>query len=220
MRLGLEGFRGQFGRAMIKDGVLGVWGFTPSSLAQKILMGGLRAVQEETEKGNPVVIYACYAGTHSSILASRIHLGEKITCRADIASIPFFDQRLKSDIGVPLRLGQDAYGSAVYALGTGWLSKEVEWALLDAVECAIPEARVCLCHIRPVLDLRARVGGFLSRRLSVVKHGRILVSTALFRRLALMEDVVGRCLDRSSLWHHNERQSQGEVVFLEGRGNP
>ncbi|HHY75150.1 MAG TPA: DUF3189 family protein [Firmicutes bacterium] len=194
------------------------WGVVPSPLAMKVaenVLGVCGSEGGDRDGGKRVVIYACYAGTHTSILAACIHLGLfKDGC--DVCDLPFFDKRNVMDIGVPVLLGKDEHGAEVYALGTGWLSAPLEQAVCDLVELAYPRVRLCICSVRGFLDLQARLGGFASRRFRLVFPGRRLVASSLVRKVPYLKCAVRECLDLSSRWKDNEGQSEREVVWLDG----
>ena len=58
------------------------------------------------------IIYSCYGGAHSSVVASAIHLGylpmNRIPTEDEILSIPYYDQSPKELRGTPIYIGTDA----------------------------------------------------------------------------------------------------------------
>lgn len=189
------------------------WGFTPSPLAMRVAQNVLDVCS--TSSGRRVIIYVCYAGTHSSVLAACLHLG-LVNKGCPVCDLPYFDRRLSADIGVPALVGRDVSGTDVYALGTGWLSAALERAVCDLVELACPDVFACMCAVRGFLDFPARIGGFASRRCALVMPGRALIAASLSRRLPEMGCAVRRCLDLSAKWKDNEGQSKGEVIWFDG----
>lgn len=174
------------------------------------------------------LFYTCYAGTHASVVAACLHLGlmgancdqaspEQAAAGSGICDLPGFDRRGSAEIGVPLRIGVDPWGTEVYALGTGWLSRPIELALCDLIEVASPESFACMCSVRGFLDSRSRMGGFLSRRCRLVNPGRRIIGSSLARRVPLMKVAVDACLDLSLRWKDNEKQRKGEVIWVDGR---
>lgn len=209
-----------------------LWGVVPSPLAVKVAENILSlydgaagaeathagATHEGAAHGGAPpnrIFYACYAGTHSSVLAASLHLG-RVKDGDDLCDLSFFDRRESKDIGVPVRVGVDAYGTEIYAMGTGWLSERVERPLCDLIEVASPNAKACICSVRGFLDLPARCGGFASRRCRLVWPGRQIIAAALGRRIPEMQRAVNRCLDLSRRWKDNEGQQKGEVVWING----
>lgn len=200
------------------DSVFFAWGFCPSPLALKVLESFLdlyEGSEGETATPPPRVFYVCYAGTHSSVLAASLHTGMlRRGCR--MCDLPLFDRRTHRDIGIPARVGIDLSGAEVYALGTGWLSRSVELAACDIIELVSPEAKACLCSVRGYLDFGARVGGFTSRRIGMVRLGRRLINDSLTRKQAQMSKATQFCLDLTSRWKDNEGQPKGEVIWING----
>ncbi|HHX27391.1 MAG: DUF3189 family protein [Bacillota bacterium] len=192
-----------------------LWGVVPSPLAMKVAENVLEICAFPGQTRRRVVIYACYAGTHSSVLAASIHVG-LLDGGCDICELPYFDQRGLTDMGVPVFIGVDPFGAHVYALGTGWLSAPLEHAVCDLVELACRDVSLCICAVRGLLDFQARVGGFTSRRCRLVFPGRHLIASSLRRKVPHMRRAVSCCLDLSSRWKDNEGQSKREVVWLDG----
>ncbi len=205
---------GSRGLAAGNGHVFCAWGFVPSPLAMKVAENVLEVCTSGRTSGR-IVIYACYAGTHSSVLAASIHVG-LLDGGCDICDLPYFDRRTFPDVGVPVLVGKDAFGTEVYALGTGWLSAPLEQAVCDLVELARPGVSLCICAVRGILDFQARLGGFASRRCRLVFPGRQLIASSLRRKVPHMRCAVSRCLDLSSKWKDNEGQSKREVIWLDG----
>ena len=191
-----------------------LWGVVPSPLAVRVAENIVGLYEGERNPPNRI-FYACYAGTHSSILAASLHLGFlNDGCR--LCDLPYFDRRVSADIGVPVQVGVDQHGAEVYAVGTGWLSARLEMALCDLIEVASPDAKACICSVRGFLDLPARAGGFASRRCRLVWPGRSLIASSLGRKVPEMQRAVRRCLDLSRRWQDNEGRQKGEVIWVDG----
>lgn len=196
------------------DGAYLLWGVPPSPLAMRVAENVL-ALYEGHTKPPDRIFYACYAGTHSSVLAASLHLGFLDDgCR--LCDLPYFDRRVSADIGVPVHMGVDLHGTEIYAVGTGWLSARLEKALCDLIEVASPDARACICSVRGFLDIPARAGGFASRRCRMVWPGRPLIANSLSRKVPLMRRAVRCCLDLSGRWKDNEGRQKGEVIWVDG----
>jgi len=191
-----------------------IWGVTPSPLAVKFAESML-ALYDGADQPPNRVFYACYAGTHSSILAASLHLGLlKEDCK--VCDLPFFDRRISCDIGVPVKVGMDPNGAEVYAVGTGWLSSAIEKPVCDLIEVASPKAKACICSVRGFLDFWARIGGFTSRRCRMIWPGRPLIASSLEKKVPDMELAAKRCLDLTYRWKDNEGQQKGEVIWIDG----
>ncbi|QUL98867.1 MAG: DUF3189 family protein [Candidatus Fermentithermobacillus carboniphilus] len=211
---------GSRNRAAKADDAFLVWGVAPSPLAERAIrwMLSLYAAEDGPSRR---VFYSCYAGTHTSVVASAVHLG-LLDEEKDLSRLPYFDTRAMGEIGIPAFMGADPNGTEVYAMGTGWLFRELEAVLCDLVQVANPKAFLCICNVRGFLDLQAKIGGFLSRRFSLVLPGRRLIAASLRRKLPEIERAVAYCLDLSSKWKDNEKNARGEVVWIDGskQGRP
>jgi len=163
----------------------------------------------------PRVFYCCYAGTHASVVAGWYHLGFRPSTYESLADLPYFDRRLTGEIGIPVFLGRDSFGADVYALGTGAGAKNLEMSLVFAISQRFPQARVLFFNVRALLDVRSRIGGFLSRRVGMVGPGRCLVARSLYGQLRSVGAVVQASLDLERKWRDNEGQSTGEVLWLD-----
>ncbi len=221
-----------------------IWGVTPSPLALKVAENVL-ALYEGEDKPPNRVFYACYAGTHSSVVAASLHAGlldgdprdgglldgglldggpldgsplhsRLLDGGRRLCDLPMFDRRVAADVGVPALVGVDGMGTEVYALGTGWLSASLEKPVCDLIEVASPRARACICSVRGFLDFPARVGGFASRRCFMVWPGRNLIASSLARKAPDIGRAVRFCLDLSKRWKDNEGQPKGEVIWVDG----
>ncbi|HHY35257.1 MAG TPA: DUF3189 family protein [Firmicutes bacterium] len=195
-----------------------MWSSTEPSLNDPVCKRALASIEQlfrERDPREPRIFYCCYAGTHASVVVGWCHLGRRPSTCQSIADLPFFDRRLTEEIGSPILLGTDGFGGHVYALGTGVAGKELEMALVRRISQRFPQARAIFFNVRAVLDVRSRIGGFLSRRMGMVRAGRSLVARSLYRRLRLVEAVVQTSLDLERKWRDNEGQSNGEVLWLD-----
>lgn len=133
------------------------------------------------------VIYYCYGGSHTSVTAAALHLGlldpERIPSMPDIISLPNFDQTTTQQLGQILRIGTDSRGNKIYvaALGPG---REVTLSALKLLltECGIAFEDVRIINALTCVNLAVRIGGFLSRRLGLVRLGRVMCARGIIRR--------------------------------------
>jgi len=130
-----------------------------------------------------IFIYNCYGGTHSSSLASAIHLGklpiDRVPSREDILNTDYFDRLTYKDMGSIIFRGQDKWGNKVYTLGRG-TSKALLPALLNLLsllklECGFKE-EVVLINASPTVPPLMTMGGFLSRGIKLHFIGRPLLA--------------------------------------------
>lgn len=206
---------GPFGRAGRSGEVYLVWGVNPSPVVERAVTWFVFHYHSPALALKPRFFYCCFAGTHASVAAAALHL--KIAERgSDLAQIWCFDSLSMADAGVPQFLGEDKFGSEVYVLGTGCHSFTLEFALCDLAALGYPEGQTCVVSVRGFLDLHARIGGFLSRRMGL-SAGRSMVISSLDSKLSDIKEAVRRCIDLSMRWADNENRLSGEVIWHDGR---
>ncbi|MHB9146480.1 MAG: DUF3189 family protein [Symbiobacteriia bacterium] len=153
----------------------------------------------------PRVIYVCYGSAHSSIVAANLHLDRLPVTRralpAELVAAPRFDQMPHREIGTLLEMGQDPEGHRVYALGLGRERDILGRAVVDLVtSLGLPSQSVLLVDALTGAHVTTRIGGFLSRRLGLVRVGRPLVASGILhdydRFLALVQGVRQRLAKR------------------------
>jgi len=138
------------------------------------------------------IIYHCYGGTHSSVVAASIHVGllpdDRLPEDRQLISLPLFDKLTPADAGKTIFVGQDERGHRVYCLGRRHSFHRIKQALLGLER--IYEAggeRTLFVNTMRYVNVSMRTGGFLSRRLGHVKVGRAVVlrgTKAAFRGLS------------------------------------
>lgn len=123
------------------------------------------------------VIYYCYAGAHTSITAASIHLGllpvDRVPEVREILALPNFDQTPSQELGKVFKYGVDENGNNVYvaALGPG---RTTTMGALKFVlkERGLAEDALVIVNGLECISLTVRIGGFISRRLGLVRVGR------------------------------------------------
>lgn len=123
------------------------------------------------------IFYHCYAGAHSSVVASALHCGilpfERIPSTAEIMAVPYFDQTTPALIGSPYLMGNDEFGNEVYFIGMCRRSDLVKRAINSFFQlCHIPEDQYRFIDALHVINLSTKIGGGLSRRIGCVRIGR------------------------------------------------
>lgn len=122
-------------------------------------------------------VYFDYGGSHSSVIAAHIHAGNlkrgRLPSSRELMSLPFFDKTTPNDFGKLYLIGRDEKGNEIYILGSQNSNFEpVLRSLASLLELDKDFIFVCtMPYVNPVL----RIGGFLSRRLSMPSVGRPLV---------------------------------------------
>ncbi|MGM0501472.1 MAG: DUF3189 family protein, partial [Bacillota bacterium] len=116
------------------------------------------------------IIYYCYGGTHSSVLAAAIHVGQLAVgekpARKDIYSLPLYDQVQQQQIGIPYFYGKDEFNNSIYVLGLGSKRDLIKEFVLDYLQLFnINTEQVMLVAALPYVNCFTKLGGILSRRL-------------------------------------------------------
>ncbi len=152
------------------------------------------------------IIYHCFGSAHSSVIASAIHVGmlptHRIPKTQEIVTLPYYDQTRREEIGSPFYVGRDELGIEVYILGMA-NNKEVLIKSLDSLLKIyhIKENQLILVDSLSQINTITRIGGFLSRRLGLIKIGRPLtikgVQKAYYQFVHLVETVKDQVRDSS-----------------------
>lgn len=125
------------------------------------------------------VFYNCYGSAHSSVLAAAIHTGmlstDELPSNAEILHLPHYDKTSNEEIGLPFFFGYDELGNEVFIIGMGGqrdvVKKSIQSFLKDS---GVPQTSYVIINTLSYVNWWTRIGGFLSRRLGVVKIGRPL----------------------------------------------
>ncbi|MFW5648459.1 MAG: DUF3189 family protein [Candidatus Alkaliphilus sp. MAG34] len=149
------------------------------------------------------IIYSCYGGAHSSIVASAIHIGylpaDRVPTRKEILNAPYYDQSPRGVRGTPIYMGTDEKLRAVYALGMGpYRAEYTKIAYNFAFQLADKNKKdIYIVNVVPLLSPQVKLGGFMSRGMGIIKLGRFLTVSGIQKRynlfIKLVEDVKRRC---------------------------
>lgn len=118
-----------------------------------------------------IFIYNCYAGTHSSSLASAVHLkklpADRIPTRVEILDTDYFDKLKTKDMGRVIYRGTDDDGNKVFTMGRG-ASKLVVPCLINMINILCNDyglnEKIIFSNMSPSVPIAMTVGGFISRR--------------------------------------------------------
>lgn len=121
-----------------------------------------------------VIIYNCYGGTHSSILASAIHLkklpDDRIPTKEEILSLQFFNKLTYKDMGRLIFHGPDDEGNRIYTIGRGTSKALVpamrNLAIAICKDKGIDESFLFI-NCSPTVHPLMTMGGFFSRALHI-----------------------------------------------------
>ncbi len=144
------------------------------------------------------IIYHCYGGSHSSILAAAIHVkilpDYRPPEKKEILACPLFDQGSPENHGIIHLIGVDEQGNQVYSMGCRNAFTIINNSLLGIMEIfKLNPQELYFVDTLSCVNNEMRVGGFLSRQLGITGIGRPLVikgSQKAFNDLVkLVEDV-------------------------------
>jgi hypothetical protein len=125
------------------------------------------------------IIYHCYGGAHSSVVAAAVHLGTLKTGRTPdnekLMELTLFDRQGQDAHGQLHFLGFDEEGRHIYSVGCRNAGSAVEKTLSGMAEIfKLPDEFIFVDTLRCV-NIKMRIGGYLSRRWGLIKVGRPLV---------------------------------------------
>ncbi|MEW6574293.1 MAG: DUF3189 family protein [Bacillota bacterium] len=141
------------------------------------------------------IIYHCYGGTHSSVLAAAIHTGVISLRRPPegdrLINLPFLDTQDGGNHGKLYFFGKDESGNKVYILGR---RRDVEalTLILNGAANKDQEQGVLLVNALPCVPLLLKIGGYVSRRFKYTHAGRPLVCAGLRRAYPCLRELVHR----------------------------
>ena len=121
-----------------------------------------------------IFIYNCYGGTHSSSLASAVHLKklptDRIPTKDEILGAEYFNKLKYKDMGRIIYHGVDDEGNKVYSVGRG-TSKILIPCLKNLItvlhdECGFND-KIVFSNMSPTVPPIMTLGGFLARGLGM-----------------------------------------------------
>lgn len=121
------------------------------------------------------IIYHCYGGTHSSVLAACLHLGILRNVWRPFA-LPGFDRRDGKDLGILFYYGRDHAGNRVYVLGRDGYPAAPLFVYRTLGTALGADTRCLFVDTTPCLNFYLRLGGFLSCRFGLKRLGRPLLA--------------------------------------------
>ncbi|MDA8096212.1 MAG: DUF3189 family protein [Clostridia bacterium] len=120
-----------------------------------------------------IVIYHCYGGTHSSVLAAAVHTGYLapggLPSKEEIEELPHFDGRDGKDIGKLCHYGRDENGNEVYIVGRKSFSETPEFVFRSLQKLYGSDKAYKLVNSARTLNWQMKLGGYISRGLGI-KH--------------------------------------------------
>lgn len=164
-----------------------------------------------------IYIYNCYAGTHSSSIASAVHLGQvrgdRIPSSDEILSIDYFNELDKDDMGKIVYRGTDDDGNKVYTLGRG-SSKIVVPSMAELLNVLHSrwglKEKVIFSNMSSTVTMAMTVGGFISRRLRINLIGVPFLIIGTKQAFLKIVEFVNLTKERA-------KNSDGPVIVLENK---
>lgn len=143
------------------------------------------------------VIYHDVGGSHSSVVASYIHLNKLPTDRVpsskEILEVPMFDKLKKNQQGRLIFHGIDEYKNKVYTLSRLYYKQPVTNALKSIPNMiGIDEREISLVDTSPSVNFMMKLGGGSSRKLKLVTFGRPIVAYGVTKTYGNIVDLVNK----------------------------
>lgn len=141
------------------------------------------------------IIYHCFGGSHSSVLAAALHLGfiskDKLPTASELMALPYFDKTNNDDFGSIRLVGNDEYGNQVYVLGKKSMGNRYAAMLEGVAEILGARDQLLAVNCMNRVNWFMKVGGFTSRRIGAVSLGRPVLEKgtqdAFFKLVNLVE---------------------------------
>jgi len=126
------------------------------------------------------IIYHCYGGTHSSVMAASLHLGildcSRSPSKEELLACPYFDEVNSKDSGKINFVGKDDNNNEVYVMGCKSAGNIIETFAENYNRImGYNSDDIVMADAKPCLNILMKLGGFLSRRLNLLGMGRYLL---------------------------------------------
>lgn len=141
------------------------------------------------------IFYCCWGSAHTSVVSSHIHLGLlPIDRRArfeEINDLEMYDRTPNSEIGTVFYVGDDRQGNQVYFMGFGPQKQMVRQGVIDylRINGVDTEGLLFVDAIVHATWLTC-VGGYLSRRLGLIRIGRPLTIIGILQNYRAFTELV------------------------------
>jgi hypothetical protein len=124
------------------------------------------------------IIYHCYGGAHSSVTAAAIHLDQLHSSpptNEELMSLALFDRQTKEGHGQLHFFGFDQSGNQIYSVGCRNVGSTLEKTLKNVETLMDLGDELVFVDTLHCVNIKMRVGGYISRRLGLIKLGRPMV---------------------------------------------
>ena len=164
-----------------------------------------------------IFIYNCYGGTHTSTLASEIHLmrlpEDRKPTRDEILNAKYFNKLGYQDMRKLIFRGVDEEGNKVFTLGRGMAKTLIpfleNFINLIHSECGFTE-KIVLSNMSPTVPPFLTAGGFLSRGLGIDFLGEPLLVKGSMQAYDRIVKIVKRTREQA-------RSFEGIVLVMENK---
>lgn len=140
------------------------------------------------------VIYHCYGGAHSSVVAAALHLGlldkGRPPSAQELLNLPYYDKTDGNDFGTMHFMGIDKCSNPVYAAGKKNMGEKYSKILMGIAEILGVEEELLLVDCFKRINWSMKLGGFTSRRLNLVYLGRPILNWGTQRAFSSLVDLV------------------------------
>lgn len=152
-----------------------------------------------------IFIYNCYGGTHTSSLASEIHLkrlpADRLPTKDEILGAKYFNKLNSKDMGKFFYRGTDDEGHKVFTLGRG-MSKALLPCVVNLLNMMHDEYGVkekfVLSNLSPTVPPAMSIGGYLSRQMGVDFLGVPLLVSGTNQAYWKIVDIVKRTKEKAN----------------------
>ncbi|HEX3030904.1 MAG TPA: DUF3189 family protein [Bacillota bacterium] len=126
------------------------------------------------------IVYHCYGGAHSSVVAAAVHLGriplDRLPGIKEIEALPLFDRPVAEDHGLIRFMGRDEYANDIFTLGCRNGGRQMESVLRGLAELIGPPDSFAMVDALPYVNWLMMLGGASSRRYGLTRFGRPIVA--------------------------------------------
>lgn len=128
-----------------------------------------------------IIIFQCFGGTHTSIVAASLYTGRLSRQRApqtrELIALPYYDRMDSSEMGKLHFIGPDKWDNPVFALGSGKWGAEIREILAAFLDLSGRKKQpVAVIDCLQTINSVTRIGGYISRCLGLTGIGRPLVN--------------------------------------------
>lgn len=141
------------------------------------------------------VFYYCYGSAHSSVVAAAIHIGylptDRIPSATEFINLPHYDKTKSSEIGIPFFMGYDNCGNEIFIIGMGRERNLVRKTIISFLKYNKKDiGNILMVNTLRNVNIKTKIGGFLSRGLGLVSLGRPLTIRGIQEKYLNFVDMV------------------------------